>query len=158
MYEHYRHRLARSSHHFSFFVNESQTSNMEQFFDSIADGLGIPSDYARLLFCLGASIPLSLPLPHLPSTLKHCYNMVTSFIFLYVILQLHYGFLQLAFMSLATYTLSKLGSQGRLDNLGFQWPWLVFGLCMGELAIAHTYRYVADVSLDVIEISGEFDS
>jgi hypothetical protein len=80
--------------------------------------------------------------------------MAFSFAFLYGILELHWGFHQLLAMSLATYGLCKAGAAGRIQT-SFPWPWLVFGICMVQLTVNHTYRYVFDISLEEMEITGE---
>ena len=113
----------------------------------------------KLIGLLFISIPLAFPLPYLPQLLQHFYSIIISFVYLFIILQLKWGFAQLLFMSAATFIMCKtfINTPSLTKRLPVPWPWLVFGLTMTQLTINHGYRYWAETSLDEFEITGMAD-
>lgn len=73
--------------------------------------------------------PLAYPLPQLPPNVKHALSIGTSFLFVFGILNLHVGYLQLLGTTLATYFIAKFNVGGA--NM----PWIVFAAQMGHLTV-----------------------
>lgn len=128
----------------------------ENFLQSSAGALGVSRDNFTLLFLVAASIPLSIPIPHLAPALKHLYSIASAAFFLTIAFDLKYGYVQLLFMSFTTYILCKQGveSPKSLSFFPYAWPWLVFIVCMGQLTANHIYRYIFETPLEQMEITG----
>lgn len=82
-----------------------------------------------------------------PST-KHVVNIVTTTFFLYGILAIKSGYLQLLANIILTYNLT-------LHNVGgpSKMPWIVFALQMGHLTINHLVRAFGNIPLSTIEVT-----
>lgn len=102
----------------------------------------------QLFTCFFLAFPLAVPLPHLTATQKHLFNFLVGSFFLWGILDLPFGYLQLLASTLTTYFVTKHNVGGKA------WmPWLVFGLAMGHLTANHLVRAFGNIPLTTIEIT-----
>lgn len=102
----------------------------------------------QLFTCFFLAFPLAVPLPHLTAVQKHLFNFLVGSFFLWGILDLPGGYLQLLASTLTTYFVTKHNVGGKA------WmPWLVFGLAMGHLTVNHLVRAFGNIPLTTIEIT-----
>ncbi|PWN44769.1 MBOAT-domain-containing protein [Ceraceosorus guamensis] len=118
-------------------------------FEELGGSVGVPPDYLKLLTLLVVGYPLAYPLPYLPTTLKHLTNIVVSFFYLFGVLNLHHGYLQLLGTSLITFALTKYN----VTISGVKMPWIVFGVQMAHLTVNHLIRAYGGIPLTTIEIT-----
>lgn len=94
------------------------------------------ADHLKVIALLFLSIPLALIFPLLPpstrSNLPHLFAFLPSVFFLWNVLRLRDGFVQLLASSLVTWVIVKLGVR---EKRGKRMPWVVFTFVMGHLAV-----------------------
>lgn len=91
------------------------------------------ADQIKLILLLLISVPLSLVFPYLPastsSVVPHLFAALPSVWFLWSVLQLKSGAIQLLGNSILCWVIVKIGGNSKAM------PWAVFTVAMGHLAV-----------------------
>ncbi|GMK57896.1 hypothetical protein CspeluHIS016_0407300 [Cutaneotrichosporon spelunceum] len=119
-------------------------------FDSISELTGAGADQCKLIAALIVSFPLAsiyVVIPANRPNVAHWFSVITTGFFLWPLLGLGKGMLQLLAISMATYTIVA-------SVRGPKMPWIAFFFVMGCMTITHVLRALGHVSVDRVEISG----
>lgn len=113
----------------------------------LSDTLGAREDQLLLIVLLIINVPLCSIIPYLPGQSKHLFSIVLSWVFLWPLLELRWGYIQLVGQALVSFGLSKLGSRlYARGTITFPWPWIVFFAAMGHLLGIHVHRHMSNMS------------
>lgn len=121
---------------------------IDNFYDAAGAAAGVHSSQLKLLTCFVLSYPLGSVFVRIPKdrpAVKHLFSIGVTLFFLWGMLKLWLGSLNVFGSALFTYFMA-----GRYR--GRQMPWTVFGVVMGHLLISHWIRYMWPS--DAVEISG----
>lgn len=114
----------------------------------ISEQFDIPPDYIKIVGCLVLAYVLSPILPRLPSaSLRHVMNISVSMFFLWGVLHLYSGTVQLVATSLVVYLIAYFRIGGK------HMPWVAFAFEMAHMLCTHLARQLNDVPLTTVEIS-----
>ncbi|BEI86596.1 hypothetical protein CcaverHIS002_0608830 [Cutaneotrichosporon cavernicola] len=119
-------------------------------FDRISELSGAGADQCKLIAALIISFPLASIYVRIPANrpnVAHWFSIITSTIFLWPLLGLGQGLLELLFMSVVTYLIV---ASVRGPNM----PWIAFFFVMTCMTITHVRRAFGHISVERIEISG----
>lgn len=114
---------------------------------------GARADQLKCLLWMYAAVPLSLPIPYLPSPLKHGYSFLLSSFAMVFVLELPGGYAQLLAMVVAAYALCRWADARSCSStiLG-PWPWAVTAMTMTHLVGNHLYRYLGNVDNNEVNL------
>ncbi|KAG9219407.1 hypothetical protein CCMSSC00406_0005301 [Pleurotus cornucopiae] len=121
---------------------------MDALFVPLASLVGASVDQVKLILCLLSAYPLGSVFIRIRSKpAKHAFNIAITLFYLFPVLHLYWGFVQLLGDILATYFVAR-------NVRGPMMPWIVFTLIMGHLLINHIIRAMNGMSYETVEISG----
>lgn len=117
----------------------------------VAASLGARTDQIQFIGLLLVNVPLSSIIPQLEEPWKHLYSIALSWFFLWPVLGLKWGYIQLLGQALVSFGVSKVASRAYArQQITWPWPWLVFATAMGHLLVIHVARYVSNASPDEV--------